>query len=141
MQRDVQRDSLRGRLISCEFPPLVADRHSSSLGILPSPSSALSVFKTVMATMLIFLLSLYLLLVPEQVNASSFPAQVPLADATEPLDSWLARQTPYALDGVLNNLGADGAKSIGANPGSVVASPSKAHPDCASPVPRFEVVR
>ncbi|KAH8428332.1 putative glucoamylase/glucan 1,4-alpha-glucosidase [Aspergillus melleus] len=82
-----------------------------------------------MATMLIFSLCLYLLLVPEQANASSFPAQVPLADATEPLDSWLARQTPYALDGVLNNLGADGAKSIGANPGSVVASPSKANPD------------
>ncbi|KAI9034999.1 putative glucoamylase/glucan 1,4-alpha-glucosidase [Aspergillus affinis] len=86
-----------------------------------------------MATMLLVLLSLSMLLRLGQVNASSFPAQVPLAAATEPLDSWLARQIPYALDGVLNNLGADGAKSIGASPGSVVASPSKANPDCASP--------
>lgn len=71
-------------------------------------------------------------LLPLRILASVFPAQIPLTASTEPLDSWLARQIPYALDGVLNNLGANGAKSIGANSGSVVASPSKADPDCTS---------
>lgn len=76
------------------------------------------------------------LLLQSSIAASLSPAQIPqipLAAATEPLDSWLARQTPYALDGILNNLGADGAKSLGAKPGAIVASPSKADPDCASP--------
>lgn len=108
------------------------------LGILRRPvSSAFSVFKTVITMMPIFscpqLMFLFLaLLVPLQILASVFPAQIPLAASTEPLDLWLARQNLYALDGILNNLGADGAKSIGASPGSVVASPSKADPDCTS---------
>ncbi|PLB54920.1 glucoamylase [Aspergillus steynii IBT 23096] len=77
----------------------------------------------------IFSYFLFLFLFPAlQIHAFRF-AQIPLAASTEPLDEWLARQIPYALDGVLNNLGADGAKSIGANPGSVVASPSKTDPD------------
>lgn len=50
--------------------------------------------------------------------------------ASDSLDSWLARETPYALDGILNNIGPDGAKAVGAVSGVVVASPSKSNPDC-----------
>ncbi|BDD58087.1 hypothetical protein MAP00_003394 [Monascus purpureus] len=49
--------------------------------------------------------------------------------ASDSLDSWLARETPYALDGILNNIGPDGAKAVGAVSGVVVASPSKSNPD------------
>ncbi|XHG01109.1 hypothetical protein AWENTII_004511 [Aspergillus wentii] len=45
------------------------------------------------------------------------------------LDSWLEAETSYALDGILNNIGADGAKAIGGNAGIVIASPSKNSPD------------
>lgn len=53
-----------------------------------------------------------------------------LPRATGALDSWLATETPYALDGVLSNIGTDGKKVAGANAGVIVASPSKSNPDC-----------
>jgi glucoamylase len=62
--------------------------------------------------------------------AHAFPA----ADALEPratgsLDSWLASESSVALQGILNNIGAQGSKVQGAYPGIVVASPSKSDPD------------
>ncbi|RJE18470.1 glucan 1,4-alpha-glucosidase [Aspergillus sclerotialis] len=45
------------------------------------------------------------------------------------LDSWLATESRYALDGILNNIGANGGKAQGASSGIVVASPSKNNPD------------
>lgn len=59
-------------------------------------------------------------------------ARVPLPTkrATTSLGTWLATESPYALDGVLNNIGANGGKVQGAGPGIVVASPSKSDPDC-----------
>lgn len=52
------------------------------------------------------------------------------------LDSWLATESPYALDGVLNNIGANGGKAQGASSGIVVASPNKNNPDCLlTPIP------
>ncbi|KAL1969255.1 hypothetical protein VTN77DRAFT_9447 [Rasamsonia byssochlamydoides] len=56
------------------------------------------------------------------------PARV-AARATGSLDSFLATETPIALQGVLNNIGANGADVAGASPGIVVASPSKSDPD------------
>lgn len=46
------------------------------------------------------------------------------------LDTWLAAESPIALQGVLNNIGAGGAKVTGARAGIVVASPSKNEPPC-----------
>ena len=54
----------------------------------------------------------------------------PMKRATGSLDSWLSTESPYALQGVLNNIGADGSKASGASSGIVVASPSKNNPDC-----------
>lgn len=61
------------------------------------------------------------------IAAPSAPA-VPRASGS--LDSWLAAESPYALQGVLDNIGAGGAKVSGAKSGIVVASPSKSDPDC-----------
>lgn len=52
------------------------------------------------------------------------------ARATGTLDSFIASESPIALQGVLNNIGAAGADAAGAAPGIVVASPSKNNPDC-----------
>ncbi|KAF9883776.1 hypothetical protein FE257_002806 [Aspergillus nanangensis] len=59
------------------------------------------------------------------------PAQIPLSDASEsdPLDVWLEAEIPYALDGVLNNIGSRGAKATGVYEGVVIASPSKNDPN------------
>lgn len=46
------------------------------------------------------------------------------------IDSFIATESPVALQGVLNNIGATGAKVLGAASGVVVASPSKSNPDC-----------
>ena len=54
----------------------------------------------------------------------------PIKRATTSLDAWLATELSYALDGALNNIGADGAKAQGASSGMVVASPSKSNPNC-----------
>ncbi|CRG83125.1 glucoamylase [Talaromyces islandicus] len=49
--------------------------------------------------------------------------------ATGSLDSFLSKETPIALQGVLNNIGASGAFSKGISEGVVVASPSKTDPN------------
>lgn len=54
--------------------------------------------------------------------------------ATGSLDSFIATESPIALQGVLNNIGADGADASGASAGVVVASPSKSDPDCVYPL-------
>lgn len=54
----------------------------------------------------------------------------PIKRATGPLDDWLVTESQYALDGILNNIGAKGGKVQGASSGIVVASPSKSDPDC-----------
>ncbi|KAK2805315.1 hypothetical protein FQN50_006216 [Emmonsiellopsis sp. PD_5] len=56
--------------------------------------------------------------------------QLPLTPrATGSLDAWIAKESPYALQGLLANIGADGSKAQGAVAGIVVASPSKSDPD------------
>lgn len=50
--------------------------------------------------------------------------------ATRSLDSFIATESPVALEGVLNNIGSAGAKVMGAGSGLVIASPSKTNPDC-----------
>lgn len=56
------------------------------------------------------------------------PLQTPRA--TGSLEAWIATESPYALQALLDNIGADGAKVKGAAAGIVVASPSKNEPDC-----------
>lgn len=64
------------------------------------------------------------------------PAQIVIAggaiipETTDPIESWLNMEIPYAFDGVLNNIGPDGAKATGAGSGIVIASPSHSNPDC-----------
>lgn len=62
--------------------------------------------------------------------AIAAPSAPVLPRASGSLDQWLATETPYALQGVLDNIGADGAKAAGAKSGVVIASPSKSNPDC-----------
>lgn len=50
--------------------------------------------------------------------------------ATGSLDSFLSSETPIALQGLLDNIGPDGAFTAGARPGIVIASPSKSDPNC-----------
>ncbi len=50
------------------------------------------------------------------------------------LDAWLATQYPIARQGVLDNIGAGGARALGAGAGVVVASPSKTAPPCQHPL-------
>ncbi|KAI0090809.1 glucoamylase G2 [Irpex rosettiformis] len=45
------------------------------------------------------------------------------------VDSYIASESPIAKAGVLANVGSSGAKSQGAKPGIVIASPSKSNPD------------
>jgi hypothetical protein len=54
--------------------------------------------------------------------------------AQDSLDTWLERQVPYSLQGVLDNIGPDGAKVSGSHAGIVVASPSKSEPDCKAAI-------
>ncbi|KAL1962884.1 hypothetical protein VTN77DRAFT_9062 [Rasamsonia byssochlamydoides] len=49
--------------------------------------------------------------------------------ATASLDSWLAMETSYALECILNNIGSSGAWAQSADRGIVVASPSTSNPD------------
>lgn len=60
------------------------------------------------------------------VNAS--PVQN-AARATGSLSTWMAAESPIALQGVLNNIGSTGAWSAGAKAGIVIASPSQNNPD------------
>lgn len=50
--------------------------------------------------------------------------------ASGSLDSFLATETPIALQGVLNNIGPSGQNAPGASAGIVVASPSQEDPNC-----------
>lgn len=50
--------------------------------------------------------------------------------ATGSLSSFIASESPIALQGVLNNIGSTGSKVPGAAAGLVVASPSKSDPNC-----------
>lgn len=63
----------------------------------------------------------------------TFAAPAPdriLQRATGSLSSWLASEDTYSLQGVLANIGANGADASGAASGIVVASPSKTNPNC-----------
>ena len=51
------------------------------------------------------------------------------------LDSFIASERAIALQGVLNNIGDKGSKAQGASKGIIIASPSKADPDCKIPSP------
>lgn len=72
--------------------------------------------------------------------AVNFIVQLPLVDsfpfynkeerATGSLASFIASEGPVALQGVLNNIGSGGSFAPGVEAGLVVASPSKANPDC-----------
>lgn len=48
------------------------------------------------------------------------------------LDSFVSSEKAIALQGALNNIGPDGSEAAGASAGFVVASPSKANPNCKS---------
>jgi len=69
-------------------------------------------------------------LLPFAATALAAPAPSPLeARITGSLTSWLASESPIALQGVLNNIGSSGSKAPGAGSGIVVASPSTNDPD------------
>ncbi|EEH45565.2 uncharacterized protein PADG_01715 [Paracoccidioides brasiliensis Pb18] len=74
-----------------------------------------------------FLCAVWVLSLFRVVQAQS---QNPLGlKATGSLDAWIAKESPYALQALLANIGADGAKAKGAAAGIVIASPSKSDPD------------
>ena len=50
--------------------------------------------------------------------------------ATGSLDSFIAAESPIALQGVLNNIGSGGSKAPGTSSGIVIASPSTTNPNC-----------
>ena len=72
--------------------------------------------------------------------AANFLAQIPFVDplpfynneegATGSLADFIVSEGPIALQGVLNNIGSGGSLAPGVQAGLVVASPSKADPDC-----------
>lgn len=47
-----------------------------------------------------------------------------------PLTSFIASEIPLSLKGILDNIGPNGTKVPGAASGLVIASPSKADPNC-----------
>ncbi|KAH8690676.1 putative glucan 1,4-alpha-glucosidase [Talaromyces proteolyticus] len=49
--------------------------------------------------------------------------------ATVSLDAWLATETTFSLNGILQNIGASGAYAQSAKAGVVIASPSTSNPD------------
>ena len=54
--------------------------------------------------------------------------------ASGSLASFIASESPIALQGVLNNIGDTGSKAPGARAGITIASPSTSNPNCTSPV-------
>lgn len=48
------------------------------------------------------------------------------------VDTFITKQRPIALSGLLRNIGPDGAYAPGVAPGVVVASPTTVNPDCES---------
>lgn len=75
-------------------------------------------------------LSLLVVLAHFLVGLAAAHAPWPVRRAPVSLDDWLVTESQYALDGILNNIGAEGGKVQGASSGVVVASPSKSDPDC-----------
>lgn len=61
-------------------------------------------------------------------NALAAPQLSPRA--TTSLDAWLATETTFSLNGILNNIGASGTYAQSAKNGAVIASPSTSNPDC-----------
>lgn len=61
--------------------------------------------------------------------ASAAGELIPKTDSSN-LDDFISSEYLVALQGVLANIGPDGALVDGADSGIVVASPSKAEPDC-----------
>ncbi|PQE17371.1 glucoamylase precursor protein [Rutstroemia sp. NJR-2017a BVV2] len=51
-------------------------------------------------------------------------------DTTLTVERYLSNESPIALQGVLNNIGSNGAKALEASPGIVIASPSTVDPNC-----------
>lgn len=51
----------------------------------------------------------------------------------------ITQNRPVALQGILDNIGPHGAKVAGAGPGLVIASPSKANPDCKQAMPHLSL--
>lgn len=86
-----------------------------------------------------------LFLLTQVIGATSWLAQQALAIpqnalyVDEQLSSFIVKNRPVALQGILNNIGPDGAKVAGAAPGLVIASPSKANPDCKQAMSRLLV--
>lgn len=72
-------------------------------------------------------------------QALAIPQDAPCVD--EQLSSFIVKNRPVALQGILNNIGPDGAKVAGAAPGLVIASPSKANPDCKQAMSQLLIYR
>ena len=53
--------------------------------------------------------------------------------AKRDLDSWIATETPYALNEILCAIGSGGCNAGGVSSGLVIASPDKTNPDCPFP--------
>lgn len=51
------------------------------------------------------------------------------------LEEFIDEQAEISIAGVLANIGADGSNAAGVPPGVVVASPSRADPDCEPSIP------
>lgn len=49
---------------------------------------------------------------------------------TAPISEYIETEKAFALEQLLCNIGADGCNAAGADPGVVVASPSRNDPDC-----------
>lgn len=64
--------------------------------------------------------------------AANLLAQIPTVYPLTPgsLEDFITSESSIALQGVLNNVGSQGLSVDGAASGLVVASPSKANPDC-----------
>jgi hypothetical protein len=60
--------------------------------------------------------------------------------ADGPLATFIEKNRPVSLQGILDNIGPDGAKVAGAFPGLVIASPSKVDPDCKLAASRTHLV-
>lgn len=65
------------------------------------------------------------------VISTALPMRHPARRQTS-LSSYIQSESTVALQGVLDNIGANGSKVSGASSGIVVASPSKVNPDCES---------
>lgn len=57
------------------------------------------------------------------------------------ISNFIVKNRPIALQGILDNIGPDGAKVAGAGLGLVIASPSKANPDCKQAISQMSIIR